>query len=293
MSAAPAVGVVVATRDRRPALLRTLAALQELPEQPPTVVVDNSSSDGTAAAVAAAFPAVELVRLDRNRGAFARNLGAARLRTPLVALCDDDSWWQRGSLTAAAELFHRFPRLGLLAARVLVGRERRLDPLSVAMRGPAPPGLPGPRVHGFLACGAIVRRAAFLEAGGFCERFLIGGEEELLALDLRLGGWDLCYADAVTAVHMPHPGERSGRSRLSLRNGLWTSWLRMPARVALADTAALARSAARDPVARGALGSALRGVAWALRRRRRIPAWMLAERGGLSDLTSRQGSAML
>jgi GT2 family glycosyltransferase len=279
------VGVVVASRDRRRSLLRTLAELRQLPEQPPIVVVDNGSRDGSAEAVTRDFPEVELLALGRNRGAFARTLGARRLRTPLVAFCDDDSWWQPGALVTAAGTFRRFPRLGLLAARILVGPERRLDPVSALMAaGPAAPGLPGPRVRGFLACGAVMRRAAFLAAGGFAERFLIGSEEELVAIDLRWAGWDLCYCERVVARHIPDRGDRGSRSQLSLRNALWTSWLRMPAAVALADTAALARLGGRDPSARRALLGGIRGIPWILRSRRRVPGWLLHEWGRSTTL---------
>jgi hypothetical protein len=51
------------------------------------------------------------------------------------------------------------------------------------------PDLPGPPVLGFIACGGIVRRAAFLEVGGFNSRLGVGGEEELLAVDLTARGW--------------------------------------------------------------------------------------------------------
>jgi GT2 family glycosyltransferase len=265
------VGVVIATRDRREDLLRTLERLSSLPERPPLVVVDNASKDGSVAAVAARFPAVKLVALERNRGAFARNIGVERLRTTAVAFSDDDSWWEPGSLARAADLFATFPRLGLLAARILVGPERRLDPTSALMRRPTPPGLPGPRVNGFLACGAIIRRSAFLAAGGFCERFLIGSEEELLTIDLTRTGWDLCYDEQLLAVHVPHPGDRGPRSWLSRRNALWTSWLRQSPGRAIADTVALAAAAGREPLARRALLEAIRGLPWAISSRRARP----------------------
>jgi GT2 family glycosyltransferase len=274
----PRVGVVVATRNRCGHLLRTLEELESLPERPPVVVVDNASSDGTAAAVASEFPRAEVLRLDRNCGAYARNLGAGRLRTPLVAFSDDDSWWHPGALSRAGETFRRFDRLGLLAARILVGDDGRLDPVSELMQGAAPAGLPGPRVHGFLACGVVVRRDAFLEAGGFDIRLGIGGEEELVAIDIRLAGWELCYADDVVALHHPARGHRGDRTELGLRNALWTSWMRMPAGRALGDTAALARAARTDPAARRAVVGALRGLPWTLRRRHRVPDWLLRER---------------
>ena len=277
MSEGADVGVVVATHNRRASVLATLEQLEALPERPPIVVVDNGSADGTAAAVRSSHPGVTLLALDRNRGAFARNIGADRVQMPLIAFCDDDSWWLPGALSVAAEVFRRHPRLGLIAARVMVGSERRLDPLSAVMRGPAPDGLPGPRVTGFLACGTVMRREPFLAVGGFCERFMIGAEEELLAIDMRAAGWDLCYADEVVAIHDPHLEDRGPRGSLSRRNALWTSWLRKPAGRALRDTAALGWQARSDPVARLAVGSALRGIPWALVRRRPAPAWLLRE----------------
>jgi GT2 family glycosyltransferase len=286
------VGVVVATRDRRDDLLRTLDQLEALPERPPIVVVDNASGDGTAAAVGAAFPRVGLLALQRNRGAYARNLGVERLSTPLVAFCDDDSWFEAGALRRLQELFRDSPRLGLLAARILVGEERRLDSVSALMaESPTVSGAPAPRIYGFLACGAAVRRVAFLQVGGFCERFLIGGEETLFALDLLAAGWETAYAEDVVAIHMPHPGGRPGRPWLNARNDLWTSWLRMPATVAMRDTAALIAAAPRDDVVRSALLAALRGLPWALSRRRPLPRRLLPPRSTLSGGGRPQGDS--
>jgi GT2 family glycosyltransferase len=263
------LGVVIATRDRRDSLLRTLDHLTALPEQPPLVVVDNASRDGTAAAVATRFPDVELLALERNRGAAARNIGVRHLGTPLVAFSDDDSWWEPGALAHAVATLDSHPGVGLLAARILVGDERRLDPVSGQMgSSPAPPGLPGPRVDGFLACGAIVRGEAFLAAGGFCERFLIGAEESLLTIDLRAAGWELCYAEDVVGVHLPHRSGRRGRGWTERRNELWTAWLRRPARRALRETAELALAAPRDTTALRAFSGALAGLPWALAERR-------------------------
>ncbi|HEY8042982.1 MAG TPA: glycosyltransferase family 2 protein, partial [Streptosporangiaceae bacterium] len=98
----PRATVVIATRNRGPELGRTLERLASLPERPPVVVVDNGSDDGTAAMVRHRFPRAELIALRRNRGAWARNLGVLRARTPLIALADDDSWWAPGALATAA-----------------------------------------------------------------------------------------------------------------------------------------------------------------------------------------------
>src|SRR5205807_7353355 len=100
----------------------------------------------------------------------ARNVGAHAVTAPYVAFADDDSWWAPGALTHAAGLFDRHPELALIAARILVGPRQSLDPTCVTMaQSPvlAAPGQPGPSILGFLACGAVVRRSAFLAVGGF------------------------------------------------------------------------------------------------------------------------------
>jgi GT2 family glycosyltransferase len=163
------VAVVIVTRDRREIMLSTLARLTALDERPSVLVVDNGSRDGTAAAVRERFPQVGLLALTSDRGAAARNAGLRAVAAPYVAFCDDDSWWAPGALSRAAAALDRAPRVAVLAARVLVGRRETLDPVCALMaRSPLPAdaGLPGPRVLGFVACGAVVRRDAVLTVGG-------------------------------------------------------------------------------------------------------------------------------
>jgi GT2 family glycosyltransferase len=268
------VGVVVATRNRSARLLDTLAELRELSPGAPIVVVDNASSDGTPEAVRAAYPEVEVIRLGRNLGAAARTVGARQLGTPFVAFSDDDSWWSAGALERAAEVFDAHPTLGLLASRMLVGPEERLDPTCMAMadsRLPPDGSLPDSPLLGFVACGAVVRRQPFLDVGGFHPRFGVGGEETLVALDLAAAGWQLAYVEEVVAHHHPDPKPRRGRSAAVQRNAVWSAWLRLPLAFAARETIALVARARSDGNARIALGGALRGIPWVVRERRRVP----------------------
>jgi GT2 family glycosyltransferase len=273
-SSSSRVGVVVINRNRREELLSSLSRLLEPGEAAKVVVVDNGSTDGSIEAVRGSFPGLQVVALGTNRGSAARTVGAQLVGTPYVAFSDDDSWWEPGALTAASELLDRHPALGLIAARVLVGDEQQVDETCEEMaRSPLQEdGLPGPGVLGFIACGSIVRRSAFLEVGGFQERLGIGGEEELLALDLAAGGWHLVYVPEVVALHVPSDSrDDDARRRIVLRNSLWCSWMRRSRQTAVADTAAVLRGAVHDPVARRALTAAVRGLPWAFARRRAVP----------------------
>lgn len=266
------IAVVVATRNRRRSLLRTLALLHDLDERPNVVVVDNASSDGTADAVRHAFPAVEVISLSENVGPLARTIGVRAVGQPYVAFSDDDSWWSPGALSRATALFDHFPALAVVAAHVLVGEAERDDETTLAMgKSPLRTGadLPGLPALGFLACGSVVRRDAFLEVGGFRERTM-GFEETLLAVDLVANGWHVAYVRDVVAHHHPSgTHDTDERRRSQARNGLWFAWTRRPVSIALSSSLRHGRDAVCDRAVRRAFFDVLR-QARQLRRERRV-----------------------
>ncbi|MEV8230814.1 glycosyltransferase [Streptomyces sp. NPDC079167] len=263
------------TKDRPDSALRTLDRLAALPERPPVVVVDNGLDPAVTEALRAHPAGAQVLAPGRNTGALGRNLAVRHAASPYVAFSDDDSWWQAGALRRAADLLDAHPRLGLLAARSLVGPEQRDDPLNELLaRSPLPPdpGLPGRPVLGFLGCACVVRRRAHLDAGGYHPLLFFGAEETLLAYDLAAAGWGVSYDPSVTAYHHPDPGERPGRTVLLRRNALLTDWLRRPVRLALRHTLALSAAAVRgDAGAAAALGGVAARMPAALRLRRRLP----------------------
>jgi GT2 family glycosyltransferase len=269
-------GVVVITRDRRDELLRTLDRLAALPEAPPVVVVDNASSDGTAEAVARAHPDMGLIRARANLGAVGRNIGVAALGTPYVAFCDDDTWWDPGSLDRAADLLDAHPGLGAVTARILVEPGGEEDPITPELRySPVrgPDWLPGPALLGILAGASVLRVRAFQEVGGFSARLWLGGEEELLALDLAAAGWWMCWDERMTLHHAASKvRDPRRRRRLGLRNTLWTAWLRRPVPGACRHTWATLRAAPPDAATAAAVAEAVAGLPWVLRERRPVPA---------------------
>lgn len=276
--------MAVLTYNRAPELMRTLSKLSALPERPELVVVDNGSSDDTRALVAQRFPAVSLLALARNMGAAARNAAVACLRTPYIAFCDDDTWWAAGALSTAAAILDAHPGIAVLSARILVGRDHRLDPACADMaRSPlSSDGLPGPRILGFMAGACVFRRDAFIQAGGYEPRLFIGGEEALLALDLAAAGWDLVYCPDIVAHHHPS-AQRNSRQRVRLlaRNAVWVAWLRRPLRGAIRETLrALRTPGIRWPLL---LLGAARGLPWLARHRRVIPAGVESMRSTLDS----------
>jgi len=268
----PRVTVVIATRDRRDSLVRSLGHLDG---QAPVVVVDNASTDGSPDAVATTHPRVEVVRLRANAGAVARTIGVDRAVTPYVAFADDDSWWEPGALGAAADLLDAHPQVAVVVGRVRLAHDGTEDAVTrkhrAAVLGRSPAG---PDVLSFPAFAAVVRRDAYRAVGGFSPLLFFGGEEHLLALDLAAAGWQLVFAEDVVAWHSPAGPDTPSPQRWALqtRNDVLVDWLRRPLPVALAATVRLARRALREPAARRALTGLLRRLPTALRQRRPVQA---------------------
>jgi N-acetylglucosaminyl-diphospho-decaprenol L-rhamnosyltransferase len=274
--AEPRVAVVVITFNRRREADAALSRLESLPEQPQVVLVDNGSTDGTAEMVRERHPKTCLLTPGVNLGAVARNLGVALVDAPYVAFCDDDTWWEPGSLTRAADVLDQHPRLAVLTADIRVEPGNREDPICEEMRRsplPAPPGVPGHPLLSFLAGASVVRRSAFEAAGGFSARLWLGGEEELLASDLARAGWQMSFLPEIVVHHEPSVARDPHlRRRHGIRNTLWFTWLRRPVRRALLRTARLALSVPRDRISLQGFLDAARGCLWVVLERRVVPA---------------------
>jgi GT2 family glycosyltransferase len=290
----PRLSVIVLTYNRASLVLGTVGRLLALPDRVDIVVVDNGSSDGTPEQIADIFPSVTLVRAPSNLGAAGRNLGVARVTTEYIAFCDDDTWWHPGSLTRAIELLDAHPRVALLSARVVVGESDQADATCELMqRSPLDSrGLPGPALIGYMAGASVFRTAVFHEVGGYEPRLFIGGEEELVALDILANGHALVYANELILHHHPSPLRDSAlRRRMLARNAAWVAWLRLPAAEAWRRTVlALACMRHEGTLARDAV-SLLRAFAWAMKHRRVIPADVQRMRTRVRDAEARAGLA--
>jgi GT2 family glycosyltransferase len=279
MDQSPRTSFVIATRDRADDLTETLIRLLDTTPCP-TVVVDNASHDETrdiTAEFSRRYPSrVVLLALSSNRGAVARNIGVAACRTPYVAFCDDDSWWQPDAVAIGETEFDQHPYLAVLAARTVVEPGSRTDPfcdeLACSALGHVD-GLPGPSILGFQSCAAMVRKTAFEFVGGFSPVLHFRGEEQLLAIDLAAAGWQLCYCDRMVAFHRPstrRSAPAAQRARV-LRNDFLTSCMRRPLPVCLATGATLLRAATRDSAYVRATAEAVARLPAALANRRALP----------------------
>lgn len=271
----PRVAVVMITRNGARRIATALTHLVGLPERPQVIVVDNGSDDGTRDLIGEQFPGVEVVAAGANLGAAGRSLGADATTARYLAFAEDDSWYEPGAVVRAADVLDAHPEIALVQAHVLVGDEQRPDPLHEDMvNTPVRDDhqLPGHPILSFLEGACVVRRSAYIAAGGFDPRLFVGGGEEHLAADLLTDGWRLRYVPEVVAHHRPDHGQpsRSVR-RAGLCNTLWFAWGRRPPRAALRWSLHVVWQSGPTLDTAAGLALALRGLPRVLLTRRPLP----------------------
>lgn len=118
----PVLSVVVLSWNTRELLLACLRALftEEPRHAREVIVVDNASADGSADAVAAAFPQVRLLRNAENRlYAAANNQGAQAATGEYVCLLNSDTEVRPGALDTLVDFLMAHPQYGAVAPKLV------------------------------------------------------------------------------------------------------------------------------------------------------------------------------
>jgi GT2 family glycosyltransferase len=244
----PLVSIVVVNWNGAAVLPRCLDALAAQTRRDfELLVVDNGSSDGSADGLEGKYPAVRLIRLERNMGyAAANNLAARSARGKWLALVNNDAFLDPNWLEAMVAAAEAQPEFTSFASRLLQADDpSRLDGAGDACHIS---GLVWRLGHGqpaasvaleedevFSPCGAAAfyLRQVFLAAGGFDEDYIAYAEDVDLGFRLRLLGHRCLYVPTAVAQHVGSSsyGPKSEFSTYyGQRNVVWTYVKNMPGR---------------------------------------------------------------
>jgi GT2 family glycosyltransferase len=242
------VDVVIVGYRSRDHLSRCLASLtHEAGRVPLTVsVIENASRDGSTELVAEAYPWVDLVELEQNIGfATAVNLGAKRGTAPYLLALNPDTELQPGTLERLVAILEDEPEVAIVGPR-LVREDGSFDHAS-RRAFPTIAGSLGhfSRAARFLRTGALtqyyapgvvrgyvdsvngafmlMRRSAFVDAGGFDENYWLYMEDLDLSYRLASSGWKTWYEPSVTVLHTKGGSAgpvRSARLELAFHRGM-------------------------------------------------------------------------
>jgi len=205
--ARPEISIVLATHNRRQAVLHTLQKLHECGyprKQMEIIVVDNASNEGTRQIAANSDV---FIPLRKNRGSCAKAYGVDVARGEYIVFLDDDSFPWAGTIERMIEHFESDSNLGCAAFQVHLPDGRR--------ESSALPGV-------FVGCGVGFRAAALRQVGGLDRTFFMQAEEYDLSFRLASAGWRVEVFDDLHVDHLKTAtARRSDRTTMyDIRNNL-------------------------------------------------------------------------
>lgn len=226
----PVVSILVVsfnTRDMTIAAIRTARATTTVPHE--VIVVENASGDGSAAAIAAAFPDIRLIALTENIGfGRANNLAATHAGGDFLLLLNPDTEVLDGAVDRLVAFAHSAPQAMIWGGRTVFS-DGRLNPsscwrrmtlwslfcattgLTRLFRGSRvfnPEAYPGwgrdsvAPVDIVTGCFLLIRKTFWDRLGGFDPAYFVYGEEADLCLRAQaLGARPMITPDAVIVHH--------------------------------------------------------------------------------------------
>ncbi len=215
-NADPVLSIIVISYNTREMTLACLASVYEQTNLPfQLIVVDNASSDGSAEAIACAFPDAHLIAEDTNHGfAPAHDIALPHASAPWLLLLNPDTVVLDHAIDRLFAFSETHPKAGIWGGRTLYA-DRTLNPYSVWGRMTLwstfcrVAGLSGllrrsetfnPETYGLwerdqirevdivVGCLFLMRRADWDALGGFDSAFVMYAEEADLCLRARAAG---------------------------------------------------------------------------------------------------------
>jgi GT2 family glycosyltransferase len=237
------VSALIVSYNTRDLLLEALASLASEPEVE-TIVVDKASHDGSADAVAARFPAVQLIRSRVNLGfAAGVNLAAGHSSGERLLLLNPDARLCPGALKHMERVLALYTKAAAVGPALVYTNGQPQDSaflfpglLQVGLDLFLIPRLARSRLNGRIhshtpvridhplgAC-MLIRRAAWDEVGPFDEGYFMYVEEIDWCRRARDRGWEVWYTPAAVVVHQA--GAATSQLPDAMFEQLWRSRLR-------------------------------------------------------------------
>lgn len=257
----PELTVIIVSYNTCDLTLKAIETLYETTKdtQFHTVVYDNDSSDGSAEAIAKAFPQVEVIASNDNIGfAKANNLVAASASSEWLLLLNPDTECHAGAVDNLLAFSKARPNAGITGGRTtfpdgslnVASCWQRITPWSAFCKASGlasifhnstffnPEGIGGWKrdsvreVDIVVGCFLMIRRSLWNELGGFDLRYFMYGEEADLCLRAQAKGYTPMITPDAEIMHLvgaasktvAHKYTLSAKARMTLMQDHWPAW---------------------------------------------------------------------
>jgi GT2 family glycosyltransferase len=231
------VSVVIATWNRKDDLRESIEHYkQQSYKNVEIIVVDNNSTDGTIEMLEQNFPSVQLIKLSKNTGVVAYNIGMKAAKGEIIVVSDNDSYLEQ---TGIEKIIRKFDNgntnLAVVACEIIYVPNNVIYHWYQHPVVRQQPKIEGYPAHLFIGAGAAIKKKVLEEVGYYPEEFFIYMNEVDLCTRILGAGYDIRYYPDVVSYHKFTQAARS-RSRtklLSFRNIIWYYWKNFPFHIAL------------------------------------------------------------
>ena len=224
----PLVSIVSICWNRKADICESLRKIREIEyDNLEVILVDNYSTDGTIEEIEENFKEVKLIKMFKNIGIEAYNIGFKNANGKYIIIIDDDSFPHKQAVTRMVEKFENDKKLGIVAFDVRnfynydavtmgeiidANNDTKADSQNYLMA--------------FNGAGAGVRRDLLEKVGFYPEEFFLYWNEQDTAFRILDAGYKIRFFSDVVSYHKYSPKNRaSWRAPLYYtRNAFWLIW---------------------------------------------------------------------
>jgi GT2 family glycosyltransferase len=241
MSEQPAVSVVTVSFNTRETTLRCLHELftNSSGLNLEVFVVDNGSSDGSAEAIRANFPRVQVITNDGNLGfGAANNQAMSKASGEFILLLNSDAFVHPSAIATLVSYLNSHPDVGAVGPRLL-NADGSLQVSCYKFPSPARAWVENLGLARLFSAHAIlgdyarwahdsernvdfisgacmlVRRCVYEEIGGFDERFFLYAEETDWQRRMHDAGWKIAFIPTAQVTHLGGTSGARDRARVN------------------------------------------------------------------------------
>lgn len=226
----PLVSIVTICWNRKDDILESLNAISQIEyDNLEIIVVDNNSNDGTSEAIEMLYPSIRLIKMFKNIGIEAYNVGFKNAKGKYIVILDDDSFPEKHSILRMVEKFKRDKKLGIAAFDVR-NYYNYDEIVNTNIENNENHSVTSNYLMGFNGAGAGMRKNLFEKIGFYPEEFFLYWNEQDTAFKVLNSGYKIQFFPDLVSYHKYSPKNRNSLRApfYYSRNAFWLIWKNYP-----------------------------------------------------------------